>query len=167
MKMLANYEAVGTRRTRTFLIVTYSQTKWRSILTSRHALYASARPRVLDRVDEDVDRADVIVVQKSILDEGVVELLQELVEPEHLNHTISIARYLASALEQITGCRFDDQETRLPLKNTVWPEVDYVRSGNRPSQHRCRQRAWSMRTGGEEARSQECLEGTEEPTSQQ
>lgn len=50
-------------------------------------------------VDGDVDRADVIVVYKGILDEGVVELLQELAEPEHLNHTISIARYLASALE--------------------------------------------------------------------
>lgn len=99
MKMLANYEAVGTWRTPTFLIVTYSRTKWRSISTSRHALYASARPRVLDMVDGDVDRADVIVVYKGILDEGVVELLQELAEPEHLNHTISIARYLASALE--------------------------------------------------------------------
>jgi hypothetical protein len=71
MKMLANYEAVGTWRTRTFLIVTYSRTKWRSISTSRHALYASARPRVLDRVDGDVDCADVIVVYKGILDEGL------------------------------------------------------------------------------------------------
>lgn len=47
------------------------------------------RALVLDRVDREVDGTDVVVVDKCTPGEGAVKLLEELVQPARLSHSIS------------------------------------------------------------------------------
>ena len=73
------------------------------------------RPLMLDGVGGEVHGADVVAVDERALGERVVELRQELSEPRRSATPLATARYSASALErETTGCRLDDQETRLP-----------------------------------------------------
>ena len=78
------------------------------------------RPLVLDGVGGEILSADVVAVDERALGERAMELRQELSKPGRLRHAVSDSRYSASALErETTGCRFDDQETRLPPRKTA------------------------------------------------
>ena len=78
------------------------------------------RPLMLHGVGREIHGADVVTVDERALDEWTMELRQELLEPEHLPPPLATARYSASALERgTTGCRLDDQETRLPPRKTA------------------------------------------------
>ena len=78
------------------------------------------RPLMLDGVSGEIHGADVVAVDERALGERDVELRQELSEPGRLCHVIATPRYSASALErETTGCRLDDQETRLPPRKTA------------------------------------------------
>ena len=78
------------------------------------------RPLVLDRVGGEVHRADVVAVDEGALGERGVKLSQELWSQEASATPLATARYSASALErETTGYRLDDQETRLPPRNTA------------------------------------------------
>jgi hypothetical protein len=77
------------------------------------------RPLMLNRVGGEVHGADVVAGDERALGERDVKLTQELSKPGRLSHAVS-NRYPASALEQeITGCRLDDQEIRLPPRKTA------------------------------------------------
>ena len=69
------------------------------------------RPSMVHRVGGEVDRADVIAVDKSGLVNITKQLLEQLTYPRALGHSLATTRYSASVLERETvGCRFDDQE---------------------------------------------------------
>src|SRR6185312_4079874 len=62
---------------------------------------------------------------------------------------LATARYSASALErETTGCRLDDQETRLPPRKTRSRKWSGECPDSQPSKRRCRQPA-QQRTSGE------------------
>ena len=78
------------------------------------------RPLMLNGVGGEVHGADVVAVDERGLGERAMELRQELSKPGRLRHALAIARYSASALErETTGCRLDNQETRLPPRKTA------------------------------------------------
>ena len=66
---------------------------------------------MVHRVGGEVDRTDVIAVEKSGLVNITKQLLEQLTYLRTLGHGVGTTRYSASALERETvGCRFDDQE---------------------------------------------------------
>ena len=70
------------------------------------------RPLILDGVGGEIHGADVVAVDERALGERAVELYSA--------SPLATARYSASALErETTGCRLDDQETRLPHRKTA------------------------------------------------
>ena len=75
---------------------------------------------MLDGVGGEIHGADVVAVDERILGERAVELRQELRSQDASATPLATARYSASALEwETTGCRLDDQETRLPPRMTA------------------------------------------------
>ena len=73
------------------------------------------RPLMLDGVGGEIHGADVVAIDERALGERAVELRQELRSQDASATPLATARYSASALEQeTTGCRLDNQETRLP-----------------------------------------------------
>ena len=75
---------------------------------------------MLDGVGGEIHGADVVAVDERALGERAVELRQELSELGRLRHAVSDSPVLRSALErETTGCRLDDQETRLPPRKVA------------------------------------------------
>ena len=75
---------------------------------------------MLNGVGGEIHGADVVAVDERALGERTVELRQELCSQDASATPLATARYSASALEQkTTGCRLDNQETRLPSKKTA------------------------------------------------
>ena len=78
------------------------------------------RPLMLDGVGGEIHGADVVAVDERALGERAVELRQELSQPGHLCHAVSDSPVLRLGTErETTGCRLDDQETRLPPRKTA------------------------------------------------
>jgi hypothetical protein len=76
-KMLSNYEAVGTRTSPT-------ATRSDEVEVDLHVL----RVLVLHEVGGEVDRVDVVAVDKGGAREGAVELLKQLTEPDCLGYVV-------------------------------------------------------------------------------
>ena len=73
---------------------------------------------MLHMIGGEVDRANVVTVDKGDALKGVVELLEKLARPRGLTTPLA-TWYSASTLEQETiDCRLATQEMRLALKNT-------------------------------------------------
>ena len=79
------------------------------------------RPLMLDGVSGEIHSTDVVAVDERALDERSVELRQELSEPGRLRHAVrdSPVLRLSTGAGEMTGCRLDDQETRLPPRKTA------------------------------------------------
>jgi hypothetical protein len=81
VKMSANWEVVGTWRTRT------------SPIAPGHERSAShlhkLRPLMLNRVGGEVHSVDIVAVDERALGERAVKLSQELSEPGRLSHAVS------------------------------------------------------------------------------
>ena len=78
------------------------------------------RPLVLDRVGGEIHGADVVAVNERALGERAVSSAKSCRRQDASATPLATARYSASALErEITGCRLDDQETRLPPRKTA------------------------------------------------
>jgi hypothetical protein len=78
------------------------------------------RALMLHGIGGEVDRADVVIVDKGGALKGAVEFLEKLTQPRGLYHAIATVRYSASALEwEKTGCRLAAQKTRLAPSNTT------------------------------------------------
>ena len=68
----------------------------------------------------EIHGADVVAVDERALGKRAVELRQELSEPGRLRHAVSDSPVLRlSTGAGATGCRLDDQETRLPPRKTA------------------------------------------------
>ena len=113
-------------------------------------------PLMLNGVGGEIHGADVVAVDERALGERAMELSQELSKPS-LTTPLATARYSASALErETTGCRLDDQETRLPPRKTRSRKWSGECPGSQPSQRRCRQPDQRWESGEEPSRSQQC-----------
>jgi hypothetical protein len=78
------------------------------------------RPLMLNRVDGGVQGADVVTVDERALGERAVNSAKSCRSQDVSATPLATARYSASALErEITGCRLDDQEIRLPPRKTA------------------------------------------------
>lgn len=79
-----------------------------------HVLHAL----VLHEIGGKVDRVDVVAVDECDAHE-TVELIEQLIELGCSATLLAIVCYSVLTLEQeTTGCRFEDQETRLVPRNT-------------------------------------------------
>lgn len=77
------------------------------------------RVQALHEIDGEVDCTDVALVDECGTCKRAVGLMEQLMEPEHIGTPLATTRYSGSALErQTTHYCFEDQETRLVLKNT-------------------------------------------------
>ena len=99
VKMSANWEVVGTWRTRTSPIVTLAN----EVQVDLHML----RPLMLNGVGGEIYGADVVAVDENALGERAVELRQELSKPGCLRYVVSDSMVLRLS----TGAG----DNRLPL----------------------------------------------------
>ena len=78
------------------------------------------RPLMLNGVGGEIHGADVVAVDERALGERAVELRKSCRSQDASATPLATARYSASALERkTTGCRLNDQETRLPPRKTA------------------------------------------------
>jgi hypothetical protein len=81
-----------------------------------------------------VYNTDVVTENHCGLPKWGMQLQQELRSQEALTTALATARYSASALERETiACCLEDQEIRLALRNTAYPDVD-LRVSGQPAQ---------------------------------
>jgi hypothetical protein len=80
---------------------------------------------MLDEVGGEVHGADVVTIDKGAPHQRTMQLLEYLTKPCRLDDAISHSVVLGLGAERkTTGCRFEDQETRLSPRNTAKPDVD-------------------------------------------
>ena len=78
------------------------------------------RPLMLDGVGGEIHGADVVAVDERALGSGLWSSAKSYRSQGASATPLATARYSASALErETTGCRLDDQETRLPPRKTA------------------------------------------------
>ena len=78
------------------------------------------RPLMLNGVGGEIHGADVVAVDERALGSGLWSSAKSCRSQDASTTPLATARYSASALErETTGCRLDDQETRLPPRKTA------------------------------------------------
>ena len=75
---------------------------------------------MLDGVGGEIHGADVVAVDERALASGLWSSAKSCRSQDASATPLATVRYSASALErETTGCRLDDQETRLPPRKTA------------------------------------------------